>query len=202
MTQAKLKFVSFADYLAWSDDPANYLEGRFELVDGELVEVPPESEPNNWIARCLMFTLATLGQIPLRQIVIHSLELQVPVLKAGDSANRYPDLVILREEHIALTQRRLTITLDMPPPRLVVEVLSPGKKNRERDLIRKRAQYAARCIPEYWLVDPEAETVLVLVWEDGDYNPIQMAKEDGSLSSKEFPELQLMSNQLFGGESA
>jgi Uma2 family endonuclease len=200
MTQAKLKFASFADYLAWSDDPANYLEGRFELVDGELVEVPPELEPNNWIARCLMFALANSGHIPLRQIVIHSLELQVPVLKAGDSANRYPDLVVLREEHIALTQRRLTITLDMPPPRLVVEVMSPGKKNRDRDLVRKRAQYAARCIPEYWLVDPDAETVTVLVWENRVYIESQVMQDEELISSREFPELQLTANQIFGVE--
>jgi Uma2 family endonuclease len=200
MTQARLKFASFADYLAWSDDSANFLEDRFELVDGELVEVPPESEPNNWIARCLMFALANSGQIPLRQIVIHSLELQVPVLKAGDSANRYPDLVVLREEHIALTQKRLTITLDMPPPRLVVEVLSPGKKNRERDLVRKRAQYAARCIPEYWLIDPEAETVTVLVWENGEYFESQVMQDEDLISSREFPELQLTANKIFGME--
>jgi Uma2 family endonuclease len=200
MTQARLKFASFADYLAWSDDPANFLEGRFELVNGELVEVPPESEPNNWIARCLMFALANSGQIPLRQIVIHSLELQVPVLKAGDSANRYPDLVVLREEHIALTQKRLTITLDMPPPRLVVEVLSPGKKNRERDLVRKRDQYAARCIPEYWLVDPEAETVTILVWGNGAYLQIQQVQGDELITSNEFPELQLTANQICGVE--
>ena len=55
MTQAKLKFASFADYLAWSNDPANYLEGRFELVDGELVEVPPESGVNRTIANRLLF---------------------------------------------------------------------------------------------------------------------------------------------------
>jgi Uma2 family endonuclease len=200
MTQAKLKFASFADYLAWSDDPANFREGRFELVHGELVAVPPESEPNNWIARCLMFALANSGQIPLRQIVIHSLELQVPVLKPGDSANRYPDLVVLREEHIALTQKRLTITLDMPPPRLVVEVLSPGKKNRERDLVRKRDQYAARCIPEYWLVDPEAETVAILVWENGAYLQIQQVQGDELITSNEFPELQLTANQICGVE--
>ncbi|MGA7934637.1 MAG: hypothetical protein WCA35_13910 [Kovacikia sp.] len=40
--------------------------------------------------------------------MIHSLELQVPVRRSGDSANRYPDQVILQPEHIPLTQKRLT----------------------------------------------------------------------------------------------
>jgi Uma2 family endonuclease len=56
----------------------------------------------------------------------------------------------------------LTVTLDMPPPRLVAEVMSPGKANRERDLIHKQAQYAAVGIPEYWLLAPQNKMVTVL----------------------------------------
>ena len=199
MTQAKLKFASFADYLAWSDDPANFREGRFELVNGELVAVPPESGVNRTIANRLFFLLISAGVVPLERVHSGQCEVQVPVLRSGDSANRYPDLVVLRDEHIALTQRRLTITLDMPPPWLVVEVISPGKRNRERERIRKLAQYAARCIPEYWLVDPEAETVTVLVWENGEYFQSQTARGNEVISSNEFPELRLTSDQLFGG---
>jgi hypothetical protein len=36
----------------------------------------------------------------------------------------------LHAKILQLTQRRLTITLDMPPSRLIVEVVSPGKTNR------------------------------------------------------------------------
>ena len=92
-------------------------------------------------------------------------EIQVPILQSKDPANRFPDLVVLRPEHLQLTQKRLTITLDMPPPRLIAEVLSPGKPNQDRDYIYKRAQYAAIGVPEYWLLDPVAQTVLVLTLE-------------------------------------
>jgi Uma2 family endonuclease len=54
--------------------------------------------------------------------------------------------VILAEEHLELTRRRLTVTREMPAPRLVVEVVSARKKNRERDLVDKRKQYAERGI--------------------------------------------------------
>jgi Uma2 family endonuclease len=195
MTHAKVKFATFEEYMAWSNDPENDLEGRFEWVDGELVEVPPEAEFNNWIARCLMLALAS--KISPRLIVIHSLELQVPVLRSGDSANRYPDLVVLRPEHIPLTQKRLTITFDMPPPQLVAEVLSPGKQNRERDLIHKRNQYAAREIPEYWLVDPEAETVTVLYLQNGSYREIGVFQGSDRITSPTFLDLQLTPDQFF-----
>jgi Uma2 family endonuclease len=42
MTQAKAKFATFEEYLSASDT----LEGRYELIDGELVELSPESEQN------------------------------------------------------------------------------------------------------------------------------------------------------------
>ncbi|PSB24047.1 Uma2 family endonuclease [Stenomitos frigidus] len=197
MTQAKVKFASFEAYLAWSDDPENYLEGRFELVDGELVEVPPESGLNRTIANRLFFLLVAAGIVPLELAHPGQCEVQVPVLQPRDPANRYPDLVILEAVHLTLTQKRLTITLDMPPPQLVAEVLSPGKQNRDRDLVRKRDQYAARGIPEYWLVDPEAQTVTVLQLQNGSYGEVGRFQGNKNIGSPMFPDLQLTAMQLF-----
>ncbi|MDJ0593094.1 MAG: Uma2 family endonuclease [Pleurocapsa sp. MO_226.B13] len=59
---------------------------------------------------------------------------------------------------------------DMPPPALVVEVVSPGKVNRDRDYRYKRSKYAARNISEYWIVDPQVNRVAVLVLNEGLYD--------------------------------
>ncbi|WOB44195.1 Uma2 family endonuclease [Thermoleptolyngbya oregonensis NK1-22] len=195
MTQAKAKFATFEEYLTYSD--AAPLEGRYELIDGELIELPPESEPNNWIADNLQFLLAIAHLFPRRLIKTHALELQVPVLQPKDAANRYPDLVVLRPEHLELTQRRLTITLEMPPPRLVVEVLSPGKTNRDRDDVRKRAQYAAVGIPEYWLIDPIAQTVTVLSLEGTAYREVGTFGTGEAIASVEFPDLAIAVDRLW-----
>ncbi|MGB5972182.1 MAG: Uma2 family endonuclease, partial [Nodosilinea sp.] len=64
---------------------------------------------------------------------------------------------------------RATITRDMPPPALVVEVVSPGQANRERDYRYKHTEYAARGIAEYWIVDPEARQVTRCLWVNGRY---------------------------------
>lgn len=61
------------------------------------------------------------------------------------------------------------ITLDMAPPLLVVEVVSPGPDNRRRDYLDKRNQYEWRGIPEYWLVDPQDSCITVLSMVDGSY---------------------------------
>jgi Uma2 family endonuclease len=42
---------------------------------------------------------------------------------------------------------------------LVIEIVSG---NRQHDLIHKRREYAQAGIPEYWIVDPQSETVIVL----------------------------------------
>ncbi|MDY7012694.1 MAG: Uma2 family endonuclease [Cyanobacteriota bacterium] len=149
MIQTQPKKLTFSEYLEYEDNTDN----RYELIDGELIPLPPESGLNSSIANYLFFVLVSAG-VPLPLVHPHSCEVQVPILQPGDAANRYLDLIVLLQEHWDLTQNRLTITLDMPPPRLVVEVVSPGKINRERDYTRKRAQYAAREIPEYWIIDP------------------------------------------------
>lgn len=90
MTQAKPQFASFEEYLTDS----NELSGRYELIDGELIELPPESPENDFFALNLRDLLI---EIVHRQLVrVHTCEVQVPVLEPKDPANRYPDLVILR----------------------------------------------------------------------------------------------------------
>jgi Uma2 family endonuclease len=170
MTQAKHRFSSFEDYLSYRETEQDNV--RYELVEGELIELAPESPQNNFVARRLLFFLASHDIIPLELLVNHACEVQVPVLQPKDAANRFPDLVVLRPEHLDLMGNRLTITSLMPPPQLIVEVVSPGKTNRDRDYINKRAQYAAIAVPEYWLIDPIAGTVLVLQLQGDDYETI------------------------------
>ena len=185
--------LTFEEYLAYEDDTEN----RYQLIDGELVALPPESGLNDWIARYLFFSLASSGLVPPPLIAIHTCEVQVPILQPGDAANRYPDLVVLRQEHWELTQKRLTITLEMPPPRLVVEVVSPGKTSRERDYQRKRAQYEATGIPEYWIVDTQEERVTVLFLEEGRYVEVGVFREEEMILSPMFGELKLTARQIF-----
>ena len=192
MTQAKPRFRTFEDYLDYDDGS----DRRYELVDGEIVELPPESPENDFLALNLRDLLITLVR---RQLIrVHTCEIEVPVLKPREPANRYPDLVILRAEHLDLMGRRLTIKSDMPPPRLIVEVVSPGTEtteNYQRDYTGKRDQYAARGIPEYWLIDPQRQTVLVLTLKGASYQEKSFTGQSAIVSSA-FPDLQLTAEQI------
>ncbi|NJR24452.1 MAG: Uma2 family endonuclease [Richelia sp. CSU_2_1] len=196
MVRTQAKKLTFEEYLNYSDETNN----RYELIDGELIALPPESEPNNFVANYLLFYLASSGLVPLRLIKTHNCEIQVAVLRSGDAANRYPDLVILQPEHIPLTANRLTITFDMVPPQLVVEVFSPGRTGRERDYERKRIQYAARGIPEYWIVDREAQLVAVLRLDGGQYVEVGVFRDGDAMLSPMFPQLSLTVQQILNPE--
>ena len=123
MAQLKTRFQSFEEYLAYDDGT----DKLYELFNGKLIEVPPESGINVQIANRIFLAFALiLGTDRVRG---HGLELEVN----GEPRNRYPDLTILREEHIEQLARRNTIRLTMPPPLLVIEVVSPGELQRSRD---------------------------------------------------------------------
>jgi Uma2 family endonuclease len=185
--------LSFEDYLALDDSG---LERPAELIDGELVELPPEAGFKSSIVMFIVSQLLVIG-LPFTHIKPYCCEVQTPVLERGDAANRYPDLVILDDVHLPLIAKRNTITLEMPSPRFGLEVVSPGQQNRERDYLRKRAQYAAVGIPEYVIVDPQTKTVTVLVMEQDSYRELGCYAGEQQIVSLAFPALALTATQLF-----
>jgi Uma2 family endonuclease len=146
------RFESFENYLEYTDND-NQL---YELFNGELITVPPESGFNIGIANFLLaFFLPIVGH---RRVRGNGLELEVE----GEPRNRYPDLTIIKEEHIEQLRFRNTIRLSMAAPELVVEVVNPGDLQRDRDYTAKRSQYQSRNIPVYWIIDPQVQEILVL----------------------------------------
>lgn len=186
MTQTQLRFSSFDEYLSYDDGT----DKLYELYNGKLIEVPPESGENVSIATFLLLQFVPIvGYLRVRS---QGLELEV----RGEPRNRYPDLTIIREEHIAQLQRRNTIRLSMSPPVLVIEVVSPGELQRDRDYIAKRQQYENLGIPEYWIVDPQVQCVIVLNLQNQVYQEVGVFQGDNPIVSPTFPELNLTAETL------
>ncbi|MEL6159296.1 MAG: Uma2 family endonuclease [Cyanobacteria bacterium J06627_32] len=189
--QFKKQFNSFEDYLA--TDPSNLPEGRYEYWHGELVPVMSESGFNALLANCLFLALANAG-VPVAVLRPHSCEVEVP----GMPRTRFPDLTVLAEEHVTLIERRERVTRDMPPPRLLVEVVSPGdedSENYQRDYVHKARQYADILVPEYWIIDPERAVVLVGLLADGKYQ-FQSFTGHQKIVSTTFPAVSLTAKQI------
>lgn len=167
MTQAA-KNLTFDQYL--NLDAEDWLrlglpEGRCEFVDGEIVELPVEDRINAKIALFLLTRL--LNVFPEDRLCCKDTEIAV---RSNKARTRVPDLMLLSEElAAALGDGRSTVTLDMPPPDLIVEVVSPGSTNENRDYQLKRTEYAARRVPEYWAIDLEENKITVFTLTDGQY---------------------------------
>jgi Uma2 family endonuclease len=193
MTQAKPRFTTLEEYLRYDDGT----DTRYELVDGALVEMPPESRLNRKIASFLFEAFIRLG-IPSALLAIGT-QIVVPSRKV---TARQPDFVVLSHECADALEGAKSdlIAVEMPPPALVVEIVSPSepgdKRNYERDYIEKPKEYAARGIPEYWLIDPIRRIVIVLWLNDNDYCEVGQLQGQDRISSLTFPELYLTAEQI------
>jgi len=187
MTQLKQQFQNFEEYLSHDDGTENL----YELFNGELIKVPPESGLNIEIANFLFSILLPI--IGYRRLRGHGLELEV----RGEPSNRYPDLTIIQEEHIEQLKRRNTIRLAMTPPSLVIEIVSPGELQRNRDYISKRMQYQDRGIPEYWIVTPQLETILILELTQEIYREVATLRGENPLYSPLLGKINLTVAQVF-----
>jgi Uma2 family endonuclease len=190
MTQAKPRFRTIEEYLDYDDGT----DTRYELVNGELVEMAPENPINSTIAMFLAFAFAALG-VPLNRFATgHQIE-----VTSADVTARQPDLTVHTEESLnALLSGEKLIRFEMPTPLLVVEVVSSSdtnKRSRERDYLEKPKEYAARGIPEFWQVDPSRSVVVVLTLKNEVYQAREFRGSDRVISPT-FPDLQLTAEQI------
>ncbi|WNZ22658.1 Uma2 family endonuclease [Leptolyngbya sp. NK1-12] len=191
---ATTKRFTLAEYLAY--DPG--VERRYELVNGELVEMPSESDLNNAIA---MYLIGVFIQVVPVLLLRRGTEI---VVSGARATARVPDLLVLSEELASALAgaNRSIVTMDMPPPVLAVEIVSPGKENEDRDYRYKRSEYGARGITEYWIVDPERTQIVILTLVDGLYEEAVFRGEN-RLVSQVFSTLELTAEQaLQAGENS
>jgi Uma2 family endonuclease len=186
-TQTKL--MTLEEYLNYDDGT----DTVYELANGELIPMPPESYRNQRLASNLSAHFLRLG-VP-SSLLMQKTEIAVT---GGRATVRIPDLTVLSEElalHLEETNRS-TILADMPPPTLVVEVVSP--KQEKRDYRYKRSEYAARQISEYWIVDPILNKVTILELIEGLYEE-QVYTAEQIIVSPQFSQFNLTAQQVLTG---
>lgn len=187
MMSTKLSLADYFDITAKASPDKS--ENRFEFVNGEIIEIPPESSQNSLISLFLLTQFLRL--LPFW----HLRRMDTEIIVADRI--RVPDLLVLGEDlaHALNQNRRSTIAPDMPAPLVVVEVVSPGKVNEDRDYRYKRSEYAARGIPEYWIVDPDKAKISVLILVDGWYE-VEEFEGDEAVRSPQFSKLNLTASQI------
>jgi len=186
MVQLLTKTYSFAEYLAYNDGTDN----RYELVNGELQLMTTASGFHALILHLIFKILEQ--EIDRLQQPWKVMPGTVGV-RTAKNKSRIPDLVILSESQCQEIRAMSAAVLETPPL-LAVEIVSPN--NSDDDYRYKRSEYAVREIPEYWIVDPEAQKISVLLLVSGFYDVTEFTGEQ-EIKSSLFPELKLTAKQVF-----
>ena len=183
--------VTFADYLTYFGGS----DTKYELVDGELVAMSLgtglHGETIDRIYQAINVEISRIAQ----PWIVRQGQIGVRCPRGiGLDTVRIPDVVVMqRHDWQALQEREAVIDFDLSAPLLVIEVISPSTKNI--DYRAKRTEYAARDIPEYWIVDPLEAKVSVLINSDGWYDVTEFYGDE-LIISPTFPELQLTPNKI------
>ncbi|MBN8247577.1 MAG: Uma2 family endonuclease [Verrucomicrobia bacterium] len=164
--------------------------GKWEFINGEaMMQSPALNRHTAVVGRLVPLLRAHVEPRGLGQVRAEKVLCQFP-------RNDYePDVVFFG---LAKSQSILPSTLLHPIPDFIVEVLSPSTSAMDRGV--KFDDYAAHGVGEYWIVDPEAETVEQFFLEHGRY-PEASRQREGVLNSKVIPGLRVPLRSLFDDEA-
>lgn len=151
---------------------------KYEIFDGELVVSPGPLVCHQRIS-------ANLAAILRRELQDRRIAevLSAPLdVVLGPSRVVMPDFMVVAAARRGIIDRHAIVGA----PDLVIEILSPS--NAKHDRVRKRRFYARAKIREYWIVDPDSDTVEVLALVDGglSYRQVGFYASDERLRSTVF----------------
>lgn len=157
---------------------------RHELIDGEHFVTAVPVPPHQRILVRLMVSLAShVAATGGGEVLVGPVDV---VLSPHDVLE--PDLIFVSDERRHLVTDRCV----EGPPDIVVEILSPSTRRRDRTV--KRRLYMEAGVLEYWIVDPARATVSLIraVTPPGREESLELvAARGGTLTSRLLPGWQL-----------
>ena len=174
--------VTYAEMLEWPDDGR-----RYELYDGEVIVVPSPVLRHQRVALHLIDLLHDYEQVTGGVVVPAPFDIVFSQHNVIE-----PDVVYFRPERQHLLNQWSAAYV---PPDLAVEVLSPSTEMRDRG--RKMALLARFGVPEYWIVDPAANTIEVRVLRAAAYELAATANADDVVTSPTLTNLTFAASRVF-----
>ena len=156
------------EYLVLTDHRSRLVE----FTDGFLEVLPMPTDKHQGILGFLY--LAFLNFIEPRGGKVRFSPLR---LRIRPGKYREPDLLLLLSATDSRRQNRFWLGAD-----LALEVVSEEKP--ERDLVEKRGDYAEGGVPEYWIVNPQSETITVLRLSGDAYEEAGIYRRGDSAASE------------------
>jgi Uma2 family endonuclease len=140
----------FFDFVHRPETPNRW----FELVRGEVIELPPPTKPHGVTCGNAVWLLG--GYVRQRRKGYVTSNDSGVILERDPDTVRGPDVALYED---AKTFAELHPKYGEVPPRLAVEVLSPN--DRADRVMRKLTDYLRNGVPLVWVIDPEARVLTV-----------------------------------------
>ena len=173
--------LTYEDYLKTPDDE------RWELLNGELVMPPAPNIDHQRVSHRLGRRLGVfVEERSLGEVFAAPTDVVL-----SDANVVQPDLLFVstEQEHI-ITPENIR-----GAPDLVVEILSPSTASRDwRD---KHDLYAEHGVREYWVVDPDAQRVWVMVQRDGVFDEVGVYGRGDVLTSPTVKDFTVNLDEIF-----
>jgi Uma2 family endonuclease len=107
-----------------------------------------------------------------------------------------PDIVFLTNEQIERVGSEPHIH---EAPALAVEIVSPGRENARRDRVVKLQVYGKFGVREYWVADPESQTLEIYRLAEGALAHAATLRGDEEITSPALPGFACRASRIFGG---
>lgn len=180
----------FPDQGQWSEE--EYLglgtNRLVEFSDGTLEVLPMPTQTHQTIVFLLSRLLYAFASTKAVGYVLPA-ALRV---RLWEGKYREPDVVFMLSQHASRRHESYWEGAD-----LVMEVVSNSPEDRRRDLVTKRREYAHAGIPEYWIVDPQSQTVTVLGLDGRGYVEGGLYGQGETAQSVLLPEFAVAVNEIF-----
>jgi len=177
---------TYEEYAALPDDGR-----RYQILDGDLEVTPAPPSAHQRVSRNLEFALV-LHTRDRRLGAVYDAPIDVIL---GRNTIVQPDILYLSRARLGLVSKRGI----EGAPDLVIEILSPSSEAVDRT--RKLQLYARAGVNEYWIVDPDAETVEVHVSAGAAFTPAVRFARGDTLCSPLLPDLELPINEIFAEDA-
>lgn len=182
MEDPRLERLTLADYTQLPDDGK-----RYEILEGILEVTPSPDYVHQSISGRLYLVLGNyLEKSPSGQVISAPMD----VIFCDDTICQ-PDLLYIRQERIP----QIVSDRVRGAPDLIVEILSPT--TCRRDLHTKKQVYARHAVPEYWVINPIENSVLVFRLVGKAYDAGLFCSLHESFESLLFPGLELKLPEIF-----
>lgn len=182
-----VKKLTYQDYLEIPEEPGY----RFEILDGMLIKEPSPNVMHQRVSRRLQRLLEDYFWEVDAEGEIFDAPLDVTPL---DYNVVQPDIFYVSgEQQLILKDTRID-----GAPELVVEILSPS--SRRKDRLQKMQIYQQAKVQHYWLVDPQERTLECFAWHDGLYALVASGMDEDVVKHPDFAGLSIALQSLWSKE--